>query len=156
MRPFKWLYLLFISAIKGLNLSTCESTRPNLYHRVDKYIEIRVHEAPLLRLVPVTQTYHHFVSIREISKGGASVILDFIPKDRRNILSLITLLLGKDQPGCIRCITLRDSESPGFVNTIDALRRDWHSDINIYKHNCQHFSEFVVKRFSSYNYNVNY
>lgn len=151
MRRFVLLYLLFISTIKGLNLSS-KSTRPNLHHRVDKYIEIRIHDVPLLRFLPLpTQTFHHFVSIAERSKGCGSVILDFIPKDRRSILSLITLLLGKDQPGQIRCITLHDSESLEFINTVNAICRDWHSDINIYNHNCQHFSEFVMKRFSSYN-----
>lgn len=107
--------------------------------------DIRLTTVPMIRLISLDFTFHHFVTISEGS--GAQVILDFVPVNRKDIPTLIGLLLGKSKPGKIRTVVLnKELMTMEMKNIVENITSAWNTELNIYDHNCQDFSNFVTSR----------
>ena len=138
------LYLM-ISICLTLCALLCSSSKSvvNKYH-------VKVLKVPLIKFIPLKFTFHHYLVIREdqTSNINPTIIMDFVPVYRSfdfNGLKSSLLLLGAlDQPGKVRIKYINKSHiSQEFNKTIDSILSNWDDSINIYNHNCQHFSRFA-------------
>ena len=116
---------------------------------ISKY-HVKVLKVPLIKFIPLTFTYHHYLVVREDQTANINpaIIMDFVPVYRSfdfNGLKSSLLLLGAlNQPGKVRIKYINKSHiSQEFNKTIDSILNNWDDSINIYNHNCQHFSRFA-------------
>ena len=109
--------------------------------------KVRVTSIPLVRIIPFEFTSHHVLTIssEQVNKN-AQVVLDFLPLDRSNILTIIALLMGQSKPGQIRQVVVNEElMSSQMSSCVDQITNSWNTDINIYNNNCQHFSDHVIR-----------
>jgi len=118
--------------------------------------------APLLRV-------HDIVVIHDNSDNGGIMTIDFTPINQSNPDVLLKLLIGKYVPAEVRIRKMRlwnltewySLPSIGISDVSDIVLRNkiigvidtWNhnnnrgSGMNLYKRNCKHFSNFVIRKF---------
>jgi len=127
--------------------------------------KITILETPILHFFPRLKLHH--VVIIEDEESGSIEAVDFTPLDQRNLKTIGKLFLGLNVPAEIRILTILKKditntkslieqwenaslEKIGSRNKkIENLLKEWKNDsMNLYCHNCQHFSRFVKRNLS--------
>jgi hypothetical protein len=106
---------------------------------------------------------HHVVVVA--GSHNSAYAFDFTPSDQGSLKTQLDLLFGKNVPGIIRVLRIPDaagdlditnswksvsekSESTADINDLQIIRlikrtKSWNTEMNMYTHNCQHFSAFM-------------
>lgn len=109
--------------------------------------QYRVLKTSILHFLPQLKA-HHIIVIDE------KTAIDFTPLDHDHIKTPIHLFLGKTIPAGVRIRDIGDIQDPGknlSILTLDSrlshIIQEWNkTDMNLYTHNCQHFSGFFVRK----------
>lgn len=134
--------------------------------------KINILETSILDFVPSVKL-HHVVILKkenenEKKKNNIIYAIDFTPTGKRDFKTAVRLFLGFNAPAEIRFMpitevdfrdtstliekweTIRNEEtSIEKPNEILDLFTDWKNDsMNLYCHNCQHFSRFIKMKVS--------
>lgn len=127
--------------------------------------KIKILETSIFHFFPSLKL-HHVVIIEDSGSVGA---IDFTPIDQRKLKTIGKLFLGFNVPAQIRIVPITDVEfndniglikkweKNSQIDNIDLknkklieLLKDWKNDsMNLYCHNCQHFSHFLRKRITT-------
>lgn len=97
---------------------------------------------------------HHIVLLSKMDENKVFAI-DFTPINQTSFVTLSKLLLGYNVPAEIRIVQLKDSH---FLDNDEILFQkwvenkdmvfikidDWSNEMNLYTHNCQHFSKWIT------------
>ena len=121
----------------------------------------RILYTPVFPFFPNLKQHHVIVIPRSYNSAYA---FDFTPVDQELIQTKLDLFLGKNVPGEIRIIrisdatgdlemieswetmkgTSRDSKiNDGKILRLIKRTKSWNTDMNMYTHNCQHFTAFM-------------
>lgn len=128
-----------------------------LINSVAGSIQMRILYSSALHFLPALKLHH--IVLFSNSAGNKVYAIDFTPINQTSFSTLSKLLLGKNVPAEIRMIHLdgahfldtdenlidkwiKNNENSVFVNTIKI--NDWHNEMNLYTHNCQHFSKWAM------------
>lgn len=104
---------------------------------------------------------HHVVLVT--GSHNSAYAFDFTPVDQGSLKTQLDLVFGKNVPGIIRVLRIPDaagdlditnswkvlSEEPAAdINDRHIIRliqrtKSWNTEMNMYTHNCQHFSAFM-------------
>ena len=124
---------------------------------------IHVLETPILDFLPNLKLHHVVI----LEKDNRVYAVDFTPTGKRDLKTVVRLLLGFSEPAEIRFLpianvdftdkkaiikkweNLRDAKQMTKKNKkeFEDLFKDWKNDsMNMYCHNCQHFSHFVKRK----------
>jgi hypothetical protein len=124
--------------------------------------KIKIYETPILHFLPGFKLHH--VIVIEDEDTGLLEAVDFTPINQRNLKTVGKLFLGINVPAEIRIVSIDRNEMKdpeklveklekvGTKNSsknkkITSLIREWKNEsMNLYFHNCQHFSYFLKKR----------
>ena len=132
-------------------------------------VKTRVLSTSILHFAPNIKM-HHIVLLSNNPCNGI-YILDFSPINQTSSKTLMNLLLAKNVPGEIRLRNIKDfdffdnddkiinfwshmktSDNLASINDKEVQERiayimeSWKPGMNLYTHNCQHFSKFVQKQ----------
>ena len=100
---------------------------------------------------------HHLVLLSN-SDNNKVYAIDFTPINQSSFVTLSKLLLGYNVPAEIRVVQLKDShfsdndeiliqkwvENKDIVTTKNIKIDNWNNEMNLYTHNCQHFSKWLT------------
>lgn len=119
---------------------------------------ITILETPVLDFLPNLKLHHVVI----LEKNNNMYAVDFTPTGKRDFKTISKLLLGFNQPAEIRFLkitkmdftdknalikkweNMRDTTKKTNPKEIVELFKEWKNDsMNMYCHNCQHFSHFV-------------
>lgn len=128
---------------------------------------IHVLETPILDFLPNLKLHHVVI----LEKDNRVYAVDFTPTGKRDFKTVARLLLGFSEPAEIRFLPITNVDfadkkalikkwenirdiKPGKYAKLDKnkkeivnLLKDWKNDsVNMYCHNCQHFSHFVKRK----------
>ena len=117
---------------------------------VSKY---RIQTTSIFHFLPQLKL-HHIVLIND---DKDMLAIDFTPINQTNPVTQIKLAFGKNVPAEIRVRKMKEwnlqewSKAPLIdIKTVSILENidieDW-TKMNLYKHNCQHFSKELIKTF---------
>jgi hypothetical protein len=132
-------------------------------------IRIRIVNAPFIEYLPSAKL-HHIVVVSEDEQNVPYYSVDFSPVGNTFPRTPLRLLLGQSVPAEIRiCVFDKELTNDEIVNTVfsntcvkenmlqkmkqnspeiyEYIQRvhDWECRMNLYTHNCQHFSVFARK-----------
>ena len=137
-----------------------------LFTRVTS-IQKRVLYSAALHFLPALKVHH--IVLFSNDKGNKVYAIDFTPINQTSFSTLSKLLLGKNVPAEIRMIhldgshfldtderliekwikkndDLRNANANANANVNVNIKIDgWKSEMNLYTHNCQHFSKWAIK-----------
>ena len=115
----------------------------------------RVIKTAILNFAPNFKQ-HHIVIVEEYNR--ILYAIDFTPKNQSSLETLTNLALGRDVPAEIRVKYITNTDFYNDEKIIEQWLQkscipspfpqleNWDSDImNLYTHNCQHFSSFLEK-----------
>lgn len=123
----------------------------------DAFIQTRILYSSALHFLPELKLHH--IVLFSNSTGNKVYAIDFTPINQTSFSTLSKLLFGYNVPAEIRMIHLDNSH---FLDTDDSLLDqwiqksknsvyistikvdDWNNEMNLYTHNCQHFSKWVT------------
>lgn len=134
-------------------------------------IRFKVIHTSILEYFPLLKLHHIIVLSNSTNKVYT---IDFTPNNQEKIITQLKLLSSCNVAGEIRVHMIKDvdfnndeeivnkwieytEKSNGNiydseVNTIiKQVKEEWSQDMNLYTHNCQHFSHYFIKRFMNYN-----
>ena len=125
-------------------------------------IKPRVLYTPVFPYLPSFKQHHVIVVT---GSHNIAYAFDFTPVNQGSLKTQMDLVLGKNVPGTIRVLRIPDaagdlditnswksvseeSESTADINDrqiINLIKRtkSWKTEMNMYTHNCQHFSAFM-------------
>lgn len=125
--------------------------------------KIKVLETPILHFFPGMKLHH--VVILEDEDSGSIEAIDFTPLNQKSLKTIGKLFLGYNVPAEIRVLSISKEDISNSKNLVEnlektsvekngcknnktlALLAQWKNDsMNLYCHNCQHFSWFLKKR----------
>jgi len=100
---------------------------------------------------------HHIVLLSNMDEKKVFAI-DFTPINQTSFVTLSKLLLGYNVPGEIRVVQLKDShfldndeilfqkwiKNKDMVFSTNIKIDHWNNEMNLYTHNCQHFSKWIT------------
>lgn len=132
---------------------------------VSSVYKMKILETSIFHFFPSLKL-HHVVIIED---SGVLHAVDFTPIDQRKLKTIGKLFLGFNVPAEIRVVSISDVEfndNRGLIkkweknsgtnniglknkkiNKLVDLLQDWKNDsMNLYCHNCQHFSNFLRKQ----------
>jgi len=127
---------------------------------------------PLILYTPVFPFFpdlkqHHVIIVP--GSHNSAYAFDFTPVDQSSIKTKLDLLFGKSVPGEIRILRIPDVTgdldiagvwetingeprtskiSDGKILRLIQRTRSWNTEMNMYTHNCQHFSAFMQGLFA--------
>lgn len=120
-------------------------------------IQSRILYSAALKFLPALKV-HHIVIFSNLSDNKVYAI-DFTPINQTSFGTLSKLFLGQNVPAEIRKIHLDDShffdadefliqqwieKHKNGVSTESLKIKDWNAEMNLYTHNCQHFSKWIM------------
>lgn len=129
--------------------------------------ELKLHNVVLL------QKNKENIKAREESKIKDVYIIDYTPKQQPDFFGYVKMFLGYETPGIIRFIHLKETTKKTLVEDwfhlaqtsegnyykqnrkklgdkkITEIIDAWPVSFNVYSHNCQHFSEYLIKNLES-------
>jgi len=123
-------------------------------------IQTRILYSSALHFLPALKL-HHIVLVSN-NDGNKVIAIDFTPINQTSFSTLSKLLLGFNVPAEIRMIHLdgshfldtdetliekwiKKNEILSNAHAIASIKMDgWNSDMNLYTHNCQHFSKWAT------------
>lgn len=118
---------------------------------------MKILKTPILHFIPQLKL-HHVIVIKE--NDTLLFAVDFTPINQSDFHTLKKLLLGKNVPAEIRIVPIYnvsfennnqiilewENKKEKRINLIDfPIFEEWNNKtMNLYNHNCQHFSNFFV------------
>jgi hypothetical protein len=128
--------------------------------------KIKVLETPVLHFFPILKLHH--IIIIEDEESGAIEAVDFTPINQKSLKTIGKLFLGLNVPAEIRVLPILKTDLSNSKKLVESLEKasgtnivsknkkihkflkEWKNDsMNLYCHNCQHFSWFLKKRITS-------
>jgi hypothetical protein len=107
---------------------------------------------------------HHIVVFK---RKNHKYLLDYSPMSELNISTCLNLFLGKNVPGKTRIVYINNENNnkevlikewikilsankhsgafPTGYYKLNKMIKKWDESFNLYHHNCQHFSNYVIK-----------
>jgi hypothetical protein len=107
---------------------------------------------------------HHIVVFK---RKNHKYLLDYSPMSELNISTCLNLFLGKNVPGKTRIVYINNENNnkevlikewikilsankhsgafPLGYYKLNKVVKNWDESFNLYHHNCQHFSNYVIK-----------
>lgn len=119
-------------------------------------IQSRILYSSALHFWPALKIHH--IVLFSNHNGDKVVAMDFTPINQTSFTTLSKLFLGYDVPAEIRVVYLKDSyfldtdsllidkwaKNIQNMKSIEYVKIDeWKSEMNLYRHNCQHFSKWA-------------
>jgi len=101
----------------------------------------------------------HTIAVLEDNEESRRVLLDFVPADRSLSMSgavtAAMLLVNQRQKGKIRRVNMHtqttdSTQVPELDTLVDDIVASWDSDINVYSHNCQDFTDHVQTKLENH------
>lgn len=117
---------------------------------------IRILKTPMLEFLPQLKL-HHVVVLKENSSMYA---IDFTPINQTSFQTMKKLFLGHSVPAEIRIVPIYNASFHDEKSLIKEWEKSivrekriyiegWNNEtMNLYEHNCQHFSRFIMKKIS--------
>jgi hypothetical protein len=128
--------------------------------------KVKILETPVLHFFPILKLHH--VIIIEDEESGSMEAFDFTPINQKSFKTIGKLFLGLNVPAEIRVLSILKKDLSNKKSLVESLEKasamnissknkkimiflkEWKNDsMNLYCHNCQHFSGFLKKRITS-------
>ena len=128
--------------------------------------KVKILETPVLHFFPILKLHH--VVIIEDEESGSIEAVDFTPINQKRLKTIGKLFLGLNVPAEIRVLPILKKDLSNSKKLVESLEKasgmniscknkkimsfleEWKNDsMNLYCHNCQHFSWFLKKRITS-------
>jgi hypothetical protein len=129
---------------------------------------INVLHTPIFDFLPRLKLHHVVI----LKKDSSIYAVDFTPIRQGSLVTSLKFFLGFNEPAEIRVISIKKvdfNDTKTLINVWKNIKddctysleknndlltilRDWKNDsMNLYCHNCQHFSHFVKKKIAAIN-----